>query len=341
MLSLQNRIDLMVALGGQLRNGSEAQDAAIRRAVAHNGWFTPETIGTAIENIVSGYLQRDALEAWAEHYQVPEAPTSPRQTIGLIPAGNIPMVGFHDVLSIFIAGHRTLLKLSDRDKQLLPYCYHILADLEPRISAWIQFVDRLEGFDAVIATGSDNTARYFKTYFGKYPHIIRRNRTSVAILTGSETQQELEQLGQDIFQYFGLGCRNVSKVYVPESYDLDTLMRVLHEFKHLNTHTKYKNNFDYNITLSILNKEEYRSNGAIILKENPSLHSRIAELHYERYRDLKHLHALLDAHRDDLQCIVGTAPAATVPFGGAQQPALTDYADGVDTMAFLVGIGVD
>ncbi|MCK6695355.1 MAG: acyl-CoA reductase, partial [Thermoanaerobaculia bacterium] len=198
--------------------------------------------------------------------------------------------------------------------------------------------DKLQGFDAVIATGSNNTARYFEQYFGKYPHIIRRNRNGVAVLDGTESMAELYALGRDIFTYFGLGCRNVSKLYLPRGYDFEPLLEALHEYREIIHHDKYKNNFDYNLTLFILNKIPYQNNGCLLLREEPSLQARIASVHYEFYDNHAHLGSLLSARKDEIQCLVSNRPISgftTLPFGKSQEPALSDYADGVDVMQFL------
>jgi len=198
----------------------------------------------------------------------------------------------------------------------------------------------LQGLDGVIATGSNNSARYFEAYFGKYPNIIRKNRNAVAILNNKETKEDLAKLGTDIFQYFGLGCRNVAKIYVPEDFDFDQLLEALHEHKEIVMHDKYKNNFDYNYTLIILNSVAHKSNGCILLTEDASLQSRIAQLHYEFYKDEADLNTKLTSVESEIQCVVGQAVKgwSTIPFGQAQVPGLSDYADGVDTLEFLLGL---
>jgi hypothetical protein len=288
-------------------------------------------------------LSLDKLESWAARYP-DTASEHPLKTVGLIMAGNIPLVGFHDWLCVFTAGHRAKVKLSDKDKVLLPFLVKKMGDWAFESWEHTEFVAEgapIGGMDAVIATGSNNTARYFEQYFGKYPHIIRRNRNSVAVLDGSETHDDLLALGKDVFTYFGLGCRNVSKLYVPQGYDFEPLLEALHTFNDLVLHNKYKNNFDYNFTLYILNNTPHLSNGCVLLVEHPALTTRIATLHYEYYRDAEHLSDLLSPQLENIQCIVSKMSLnniAALPFGATQKPGLSDYADGVDTMAFLTAL---
>mgnify|MGYP000308056040 CR=1 FL=1 len=264
------------------------------------------------------------------------------KTVALIMAGNIPLVGFHDWLCVFVAGQRSKVKLSDKDKRLLPLLVKKMGEWMHESWAYTEFLgedDRLANFDSVIATGSNNTARYFEQYFGKYPHIIRRNRNAVAVLSGMETAEELHALGQDIFSYFGLGCRNVSKIYVPHGYHFDTLLEALHEYREIIHHDKYKNNFDYNFTLYIMNGVPHKNNGCLLLKEDTTLQARIASVHYEYYDELQDLDALLAEKRDEIQCVVGKIKVngfTVLPFGESQKPTLNDYPDGVDVMRFLM-----
>ncbi len=264
------------------------------------------------------------------------------QTVGLVLAGNIPLVGFHDILCVFAAGHRARIKLSDKDPFLLPLLLEMLKEIDLRTAEYFDTTtERLTNFDAVIATGSNNSARYFEAYFGKYPHIIRKNRNAVAILKGRETVEELRNLGDDIFQYFGLGCRNVSKLYLPKGYNFTLLLETLHERNEIVMHDKYKNNFDYNFTLLILNKIKYESNGCILMREATEIASPISVVYYEFYDDLDVLIHGLKMKKDEIQLIVSNAQIAdlqTFRFGEAQKPSLSDYADGVDTMQFLLSL---
>jgi hypothetical protein len=333
-----DRIALLAELGRfLLHEGSDTLDLAIRKSCVENGWFTEENIRASLKAIATRMLDEQLLSEWAKSYPIP----AQEKTIGLVMAGNIPLVGFHDWLCVFVTGHRALVKLSEKDKHLLPALVKTMGAWQKESWAYTEFLPDdtpLQGFDAVIATGSNNTARYFQQYFGKYPHIIRKNRNSVAILDGSESSSELLVLGHDIFSYFGLGCRNVSKLYVPEHYSFDRLLEVLHEYKDVAHHHKYKNNFDYNLTLFLLNNMPYLNNGCLILREDPAPASRIACLHYEYYTDADTLAEQLRAGESAIQCIVSKQTLSgieTIPFGTTQSPGLRDYADRVDVMAFL------
>ncbi|MEM9920879.1 MAG: acyl-CoA reductase [Bacteroidota bacterium] len=338
-LLLEDRIQALTQLGRSLTPDDEQLVAKVQRASVENQWFTKENIHRSIDALRTSFLEEDKLRAWTAAYQMRE-PAFPRR-VGLVLAGNIPMVGFHDLLSVFITGHVSLYKLSDKDKVLLPFLLDRLAEIEPKTKAYFERIDRLANFDAVIATGSDNSSRYFDTYFGKYPNIIRKNRSGLAILDGSETTEDLVALGKDVFWYFGLGCRNVAKLMVPKGYDFTPLLEALHTYNELVHHNKYKNNFDYNYTLYILNKMPHLANGCVLLLEDASLHSRIASLHYEYYADESDLEQKVKANQEKIQCIVSAKARPFhpfIPFGKAQQPGLADYADGVDTLAFLIDL---
>jgi hypothetical protein len=329
---LEKRIDLLAGLGEYCLSTAPDWVAAKKKAHAVNGWFIPEFLDEAVRQIGVNFLQRDALEAWVKAYVLPRRQDSPK-TVGLVMAGNIPLVGFHDLLSVFISGHRQLIKPSVRDEVLMRHLADRLISMDAGVADWIGFAERLNGCDAYIATGSNNSARYFEYYFGKYPHLIRRNRTSVAVLTGEETVEELEALAGDVNLYFGLGCRNVTQIVVPENYDFAPLLDVFTKYEYLSDLARYKHNYDYQLTLLILNKKYYMTNGSILLTEDASPFSPISVLHY-RYYPPGAGPALPEAS-DEIQCVVG---GGGIPFGRAQQPGLTDYADGVDTMEFLRGL---
>ncbi|MFN7115321.1 MAG: acyl-CoA reductase [Saprospiraceae bacterium] len=338
-MRLIERLEVLGKLGTHLQEKDEYLEAVMQRTAYENQWFTIENQQKAIQAIATEFLDINKLQNWAAPYYIPDEPT--QKVVGLVLAGNIPLVGFHDVLCVFVSGHIAQIKLSDKDPYLLPYLIKLLQQFDNRTANYFQIVEKLHDFDATIATGSNNSARYFEAYFGKVPHIIRKNRNGVAVLTGEESREALFALGEDIFQYFGLGCRNISKIYVPQGYDFQLLMEVLHEFRQVSMHGKYKNNFDYNYSLYILNKEPHLSNGAIILLENPEFQSRIATLHYEYYTDITKVEQDIQAHADEIQCVVEAAKKLkmnTLRFGQAQQPGLADYADGVDTMQFLLSL---
>ncbi len=329
-MDIDARIGLLCRLGEYISEGSDAWQAARHVATVQNGWFTPEAVDMAAGHIAREYLNEARLRSWAEHYTLP--PTQRR--VGIVMAGNIPLVGFHDFLCGFVSGHHLLLKLSSKDTALLTHLIKKLIEWEPAIGSQVHTAEMLKGCEAYIATGTNNSARYFEQYFGKYPSIIRRNRTSVAVLDGTESEQDLRKLGSDIFSYFGLGCRNVTQICVPEGYDFVPLLRTLENFKGLNDHNKYRNNYDYHLALFLLNKVAYLDNGSLLLVENALPFSAVSVLHYRHYKDSDALLRELKAS-PDIQAIIGKDG---LPFGTAQQPRLDDYADGVDTMSFLCGL---
>lgn len=330
-MNLQQRLDLLEWLGEYILSGNNNWQNAKEKAFRENSWFTPEFIDLATSRIGTAFLDRSKLAAWTTAYEVPVTNAAPKN-IGIVMAGNIPLVGFHDFLSAFITGHRQTIKPSSKDDTLLRHLIDQLHHREPATQSLIGFSSMLKGCDAYIATGSNNSARYFDYYFKKYPHIIRRNRTSVAVLTGNETSSELEKLADDVYQYFGLGCRNVTKIYVPAQYDFVPMLDTFNKYRYLAEHNKYKNNYDYQLAVLILNKQYYMTNDSIILHENKNFFSPISQLNYEFYTDAQEVAASLK-DQEDIQCVVGPGH---LPFGQAQEPALTDYADGVDTLQFLL-----
>jgi len=304
----------------------------IKRAKEYNGWFVDNHVLSAFESW-SKELNKSSLERWISSYTLDSLNS---KTIAIIMAGNIPLVGFHDFLSVLLAGHKVRIKQSSNDKFFLPLIAKYLEHVEPQFKGSIQFSDdKLEKFDAAIATGSNNTARYFDHYFGKYPNIIRKNRNSVAILTGNETTKELNALGEDIFRYFGLGCRSVSKLFVPRNYDFDPFFKAMYAYKEVINYQKYQNNYDYNKTVYLMSEFKLLENGFLMLKEDASYSSPIATLFYEYYDDIPSLEEKLKLDKDFIQCVVSNQLKNAVPFGKTQEPELNDYADGVDTMTFL------
>ena len=302
---------------------------AVLVAKVQNPWFVKESVMESFKG-VSTWLTINLLTDWVSTYEFNN--TKPKR-VAIIMAGNIPMVGFHDMISVFLSGHNVVCKLSSDDKVLLPAIIEVLACFNPKVKEIIQYTEnRLPKFDAVIATGSDNSAMYFETYFGKYPHIIRKNRTSIAIINGNETKDELSVLGKDIFTYFGLGCRNVSKILIPKDFVLDRFFEAIVDYSEVVNHNKYANNYDYNKAVYLMNLEQMLDNNFILLKEDKSLHSPLGVLFYERYESKQDLENYLDTNKDNLQAVVGQS---YIPFGVAQCPSLNDYADGVDTMKFL------
>ncbi|GAB4023914.1 acyl-CoA reductase [Spirosoma koreense] len=339
------RLQTFAALGNFLRStDAQAELSEIaQRAYYKNNWFTPDNSLTALRAIADEFLTPEKLASWASQY--PAEPTQPR-TIGVVMAGNIPAVGFHDLLCVLISGHRLLAKLSSQDFVLIHYLIQKLKDINPTFDNLIEEADRLNKADAYIATGSDNTARYFEYYFAKKPHIIRKNRSSVGLLMGEESDDEFRKLEHDISDYYGLGCRNVSTLLVPEgangeAYDFIPLLRTLEPQAkiYLNNH-KYQNNYDYNKSIYLINAVPHFDNGYLLLTENDALVSPISVIYYHTYRTLDEATAWLNERADRIQVVASAQGwlAGSIPFGQTQRPSLTDYADGVDTMAFLTSL---
>ena len=329
-MSTQRRIDLLSNLGAYITINDETWQEICYRAEQGNAWFTRAHIDHAASTIAAQYLQREKLGQWMAAYTLPQT----IRTVGVVMAGNIPLVGFHDFLCGFMSGHKLLLKLSSKDEVLMKHIVGKLEEWEPAVTEQVTIADRLNNCDAYIATGSNNTARYFEQYFGKYPHIIRKNRTSVAILDGAETDEELALLADDVYMYYGLGCRNVTQICVPRDFDFARLLNAFNKNNEYADLNKYKNNYDYHLAIYLLNRVPYMSNESLLMVENELPFSAVSVLHYRYYDDKNELVEQLK-NNEDIQAIIGDG---FVPFGQSQQPALSDYADGVDTMAFLCGL---
>lgn len=329
-------IDVFSTLGTQLSYPDEQLNAIINDEYHYNAWFTPQNAGRAVTSI-GKMLNKEDLTKWLDKYEIDYE--KPAKRVGLILAGNIPLVGFHDVLCVLMTGNHALIKASAQDTRLIKYVLGILVKIEPDFQSRYSFAERLENFNAVIATGSNNTSRYFDFYFSKVPNIIRKNRNSIAVLTGNETTEQLYKLGHDIFDYFGLGCRNVSKLLVPEDSDFTRFFEAIQPHYAIINHHKYHNNYDYNKSIYLVNKDKHLDNGFLLVKEDERMVSPLAVVFYERYKDVTSVESFLEGESENIQCIISTAniKAANqmVSFGESQQPALWDYADGVDTMDFL------
>jgi len=330
-MNLQMRIELAARLGEYILSSSPEWQESKQKARLINPWFTAEFIDMAAENIATHFLDKQKLVDWAASYKI--EPTHPKK-IGIVMAGNIPLVGFHDLLCVFISGHKAIIKPSSKDETLIKHLVQKLKEWSDEICEQVFFEEMLKSCDAYITTGSNNSARYFEYYFSKYPNIIRRNRTSVAVLDATETPEELDKLADDVHLYFGMGCRNVTKIFVPKNYDFIPMLSAFKKYDRFKDHHKYKNNYDYNLALHILNGKFYMANESVILMENPSLFSPISQLNYEFYAHKKDVDESLRS-LEYLQCAVGHG---YIPFGQAQLPSLTDYADGVDTMKFLTSL---
>jgi len=314
----------------------ELLDQGLERAYQTNPWFTRPNVLYSLETW-GEHLNQTHLENWLAKYEL--KPQKPK-TVAVIMAGNIPLVGFHDFLCVLATGHKVLVKQSSNDTILLKILTNILCEFEPEFKSYIAFTDgRLKDFDAVIATGSNNTARYFNYYFGKHPHIIRQNRNSIAVLNGNESGDELEALSNDIFRYYGLGCRNVSKLYVPNDYNFDSFFNAIYKWHPIIHEHKYANNYDYNKAVYLMSEFDMLDNGFLVLLEDPQLSSPIATLNFEYYTHKAALASKLEALASDIQCVVSKGfRADEVHFGQSQKPELNSYADGVDTVEFLLTI---
>jgi len=300
----------------------------INRQIHFNGWFTKKSVQFSLLSH-GEMLQHDTLTAFTSAYKFNETP----KNVAVIMAGNLPLVGFHDFLCVLLSGNKITVKLSSDDQTLLPELVSLLITIDKRFGERIALAkSALKDIDAVIATGSDNTLKYFEEYFGKYPHIFRRNRTSIAVLDGTETKEELFELGKDIFTYFGLGCRNVSHLLLPKNYVLDRFFEGIFEYSDIINHNKYVNNFDYNRAIHLLNQIPFFENGFLILKETNDLHSPLAMLHYHFYENQTDIERYLAENKENIQVVIGKN---YVPFGQAQTPNISDFADDVDTMLFL------
>lgn len=329
-MDVEQRVDLLERLGNYLTSNSEEWQRVKERAISENPWFIPQFIDFQVNHIAEAFLNRQVLLNWIKKYDLPQHHSRPKN-VGIVMAGNIPLAGFHDFLSTFLSGHRQTIKPSSKDFQLIQAIINKLKEWNPEVAGLVSIAEQLKGADAYIATGSNNSSRYFEYYFSKYPHIIRRNRTSAAILTGNETLADLEALADDVYLYFGLGCRNVTKLYVPEEFDFLPLLESFKKYNWTFDVHKYKNNYDYQLAVMIINKIYYMTNGSLLLVENKSLFSPVSQLNYEVYNSLGEVKETLAASAD-IQCIVGKG---FVPFGQAQKPRVDDYADNADTLQFL------
>jgi len=340
MLKVQEKINLLADLGQIIKDGLDQRlEHAILKSHRDNNWFTKEQVEYALQSVAEYYLDKAALSKLILDYAIDER--ADHKVVGLIPAGNIPLVGFHDMLCVFLSDHYVQIKSSKKDDHLAAALVDILVGFDDRAKAYFTFVDKLAGFDAIIATGSDNSSRYFEYYFKDYPRVIRKNRNGIAVLTGSESDETLTSLGHDVFRYFGLGCRNVSKIYIPKSFDVKRLFTLWNTYDDYINHHKYANNFEYNSANLILSQQEFLTNNVFILKEDKAIVSRISTIHYEYYDEVNDLVKELKQIKESIQCIasdIEITDLPVVPIGEAQKPSLTDFADGVNTLNFLLNL---
>ena len=327
-----------VQLGERIRDFLKSrQDIPFAETRRQNAWFTKDNIERSLSAISQEFLQQDKLSSWLSNY---EMKSDSSNVIGVVCAGNLPLVSFHDIMSVLISGHHARIKLSSKDSVLVKWVLNELVKIEPEFKNFFSVVERLKNFDAVIATGSNNSARYFEYYFKSVPHIIRKNRTSVAILDGNESKEDLIHLGHDVFDYFGLGCRNVSKIYLPKSYKLEKFKDHWADFKHIMDHNTYRNNLDYYRTVYLMtNVPMVDIDFVNMVEKKDELHAPIACLYYEFYEDIQEVENFLIEHAEQLQCISSnTKISDSISLGQSQWPGLIDYADGMDVMAFLENV---
>lgn len=337
-MELIERIKAFSLLGTKIDQLSAEDRAELCDQASYlNPWFVRESIELSLMGI-SHFLKEENLTRWVSSYKLSD---SKNKKVGIAMAGNIPLVGFHDYLSVLISGNEVVIKLSSQDSYLLPKINSWLAEIESRFESKIHFEERLNHVDAIIATGSDNTARYFEYYFRNIPHIIRKNRSSVAILMGEEDSAHLTELGKDVFSYFGLGCRNISKFFVPEGYEFIKLLDSWECYKEIINHHKYANNYDYQKSILLVNKIPHLDNGFVLITPNEQLVSPISVVYFETYTTQSDLKRKIKIQKDKIQCIVSANGwfDESVPFGKAQFPELWDYADGIDTLKFLSELG--
>ncbi len=331
-MNLADRLSAFSILGEKIRNLSDAEILSLASpAKAQNAWFDAGSVAQAFTG-VAAMLEKEKLEKWTQAYDLnPEVP----KIVGIIMAGNIPLVGFHDLLTVLLSGHLAAIKTSAQDSFLITKVIDWLVEIEPRFKRNVDIRQRLEEVDAVICTGSDNTARYFEYYFGKYPNVIRKNRTSIAILDGTESDDELAELAKDIFSYYGLGCRNVSKIFTPKGYDLTKLFPHFEGHKDVIHHNKYCNNYEYHKAIFLVNQDPHLDTGFLLIRSVDDLVSPISVLFHQEYESREFLNSVLESQKEKIQCIVSKQD---IPFGQAQSPEPWDYADGVDTLRFLANL---
>jgi hypothetical protein len=337
MMALEERIEAFAQLGNKITGLSEAElNVLMDRVRNENPWFTPESTSMALQGI-SKFLGKEVLVKWTNNYSLSG---SSSKRIGVAMAGNIPLVGFHDLMCVLLSGHQLVAKVSTQDSVLMNFMKDSLIEINPDFRDKIFFEERLKNLDGMIATGSDNTSRYFEYYFRNIPHIIRKNRTSCAVILGEETIEEFADLGKDIFTYFGLGCRNVSKIYIPENFDFIPMIKSWEPFQPIINHHKYANNYDYQKSILLVNRTHHYDSGFLLLTENQNLVSPISVVYYESYKDQDDLSSKLKLQEGKIQCIVSAKGwyKKSTAFGSAQFPEVSDYADGIDTLSFLSSI---
>lgn len=339
-MKLEERIVLFSELGNYILNhiASDEMQSLFAAARSRNAWFTTDNLRLSVTQVAEHFLNTEKLNALVSRYDRSFFEPEVSHRVGIVAAGNIPLVGIQDLIHVVLTGHIAYYKPSAQDEVLTLFLIRKMREMNPAVAEFLVPADKLTGLEAYIATGSGNTSRYFEYYFGKKPNIIRKNRVSVAVLSGSETRMQLSDLGNDIFEYFGLGCRNVSKLYVPEGYDFRDFFEAVEYWNSITLHSKYVNNYDYNKSIFLVNGDKHLDNGFLLLKESSALHSPISTVFYEEYASADRVFEDLQAQNENIQCIVTEMRENGILFGKSQSPELWDYADGVDTVAFLAGL---
>lgn len=310
---------------------------AVDESIYENPWFTPQMVRYCF-SAWANTLQKEHVEQWFELENLPAPLAQPDKTVAVVMAGNLPLVGFHDIICVLASGKNLLAKLSSSDKKLPKLFCNILTCIQPGLEPLIHLTeDKISGFDAVIATGSDNTSLYFDYYFGKYPNIIRKNRNSIAVLSGNESPEQLNALADDIFIYYGLGCRNVSRLFVPEGYHFPSLFPSFEHYAHVADLHKYANNYDFYKSIFLINKIPHLDNGFMLMTPNDAIASAVSVIHYQYYKNISEVNSFIESHQDKIQCVASSIDLAcnTIAFGQTQLPSLSDYADGINTLDFL------
>lgn len=338
---LNDRIALLAALGDSIQSDldSDRLESILYQAYSKNPWFVEKYATLALQNAASKYLNAEALKDWLNTYELDDNAAPKR--VGLIPAGNIPLVGIHDLISIFVTGNTALIKPSSKDEVLTKYLIDALYELEPKARERVVLTERLVDFNGVIATGSNNTHRYFEHYFGKHPNVLRKNRTSVAVLDENASAEEMRLLGEDVFTFFGLGCRSVSKIFVPKGFAIERLLKEWDGFSWLGDHNKFHNNYMYHKSVYLVNKVSHFDTGFALISESEELFSPIGTIYYQEYENREDLENKLPGLGEHVQVVV-SGPKMSIKgscgYGAAQSPSLSDYADNVDTVKFLASL---
>lgn len=338
---MQEAIIQSLALwGDKLKERGDALELAVLKSKRDNKWFEIDQQWKAIDAIADYYLNGDKLRKWLNKY--PTKDIKPRN-IGLICAGNVPAVGFHDILSVLISGHRAMVKVSSKDEHLLPAMLSILEEIDSELASRVEFVGKLKGYDAVIATGSDNSSRYFFEYFSHVPHLIRKNRQGIAVIDENISDDEIIKLKEDVFSYFGLGCRNVAMIMLPQMFQKERLYANIIPEKSMRDNDKYENNYNYNLAICMLEHIDFKTNDELLFIESDEIHSRIASIHLKEYKDISEVEEFIQGHNEQIQCVVANNTVqlnqSVLAPGDTQKPNPWDYADGVDTLEFLFGLG--